>query len=357
MKTRRWNTQNLGTGFLYFYIHFVAEVICFYTLNTYIESPPVTWLILLAYDMLAFVPQSVIGYISDKRPKIPLTLFGLPLLAAAMILQHHTELTFVSLILLCLGNAVIHVNGAEVTLRTANGSLSHSAIFVSGGSFGVITGKLLGAAGTPYWLLLFLIVSAVPFAILAQMYLKDVPAASEPCRAFRYNNPKVNKYIVILLALAVVITRSFMAYGIPTSWLKTKPQTVLLFVFMGVGKALGGVLSDLFGIKKTALSSILLALPLLLFGDKHMYVSLFGILLFSMTMSVTLAILVSVLPKSPGLAFGLTTIGLFLGALPVFFFRIRSIALNTVLLSALTVACFACLFISLRKDDRNGKPD
>ncbi len=357
MKAMRWNTRNIGTGLLYFYIHFVTEVICFYTLNNYIESPPITWLLLYAYDMLAFVPQAVIGYFSDKFPKVPLALLGLPLLAAAMILQNHTQLTFLSLILLCLGNAVIHVNGAEVTLRTSNGSLSHSAIFVSGGSFGVITGKLLSSAGAPYWLLLFLIVSAVPFTILAQMYLKDPTAQGEPCRAFGYHNPNANKYLVILLALVVVITRGFMAYGIPTSWLKTTVQTVLLYVFMGVGKALGGILSDLFGMKKVALTSILLALPLLLFGDRHMYVSLVGILLFSMTMSVTLGILVSVLPKSPGLAFGLTTIGLFLGSLPVFFFRIRSVALNTAVLFVLTAVCAACLFISIRKDVRDGKPD
>ena len=43
-----------------------------------------------------------------------------------------------------------------------------------------------------------------------------------------------------------------------------------------------------------------------------MIVSLIGVAMFSMTMSITLAILVSVLKKKPGLAFGLTTIGLWL---------------------------------------------
>ena len=47
----------------------------------------------------------------------------------------------VGLIILCLGNACIHVRGAEITLNNSYGKLSHSAIFVAGGSFGVITGK------------------------------------------------------------------------------------------------------------------------------------------------------------------------------------------------------------------------
>ena len=43
-----------------------------------------------------------------------------------------------------------------------------------------------------------------------------------------------------------------MGYGIPTSWNKSTFEMILLFSFMGVGKALGGILSDKFGIKNIA---------------------------------------------------------------------------------------------------------
>ena len=59
--------------------------------------------------------------------------------------------------------------------------------------------------------------------------------------------------------------------------------------------------------------TILLALPFLLFGDRYMLISLIGVMFFSMTMSVTLAVLVSVLPDAPGLAFGLTASALWPG--------------------------------------------
>ena len=267
MKTASFNTKNLGTGFLYFYIHFVTEVACFFALARYTESAPVAWLVSFTFDMLAFVPQSIFGYISDKIKRVSFGLAGLILLAAALVLQEYTPWTFISLVVLCIGNAFTHVNGAEVTLRTSNGSLSHSAIFVSGGSFGVVSGKLLGAAGAPYWLVMILIATAIPFAILAQMYLKEGEFYdSVPCRAFRYNNPKINKYLVILFSVIVVIVRGYMAYGIPISWKKSTLQTVILFSFMGIGKALGGILADLFGVKKVALGSIALALPFLLFN-------------------------------------------------------------------------------------------
>ena len=351
---KKFNTGNLGSGFIYFYIHFVTEVICFFALGRYFEGEPTMWLIILAYDLLAFAPQSVIGYINDRFPRFSFGIAGLLLLAAALVLQNTVSSPFVSLVPLCIGNAFVHVNGAEVTLRASNGSLSHSAIFVSGGSFGVVSGKLLAATDVPYWLLLFLIVSAIPFAVLGQTYVKDA-APSDRYEAFDYHRKGLNKYVVIILSVLVVIVRGYMAYGIPISWRKTTLQTIILFVFMGIGKALGGVLADIFGVKKVAMLSILLALPLLMFGDNNMFVSLFGVLLFSMTMSISLAVIVSVLKRSPGLAFGLTTIGLFLGSLPTFFVKIRNTTANCVMLSVLTAVCLICLFVSIRKEAGVGK--
>ena len=111
----------------------------------------------------------------------------------------------------------------------------------------------------------------------------------------------------------------------------------------------------MFGVKKTAVASLLLALPFLLFGDNNMYVSLLGVMFFSMTMSVTLAVIVSVLPKAPGLAFGFTTIGLFLGAAPVFFVKITGFLPNCVILTVMTAVCVVCMMISVRKDERHGQ--
>ena len=352
MTIRRMNTKYLGAGFLYFYIHFVTELVCFYVLTAYVESPPIMWLIAFTYDMLAFAPQSLIGYLADKRKNIPFGLIGLCMLAAALILREIGFSTFIPLIVLCFGNACTHVAGAEITLRVSNGSLTHSAVFVSGGSFGVVAGKLMASAGWPVWPLLMMIASAIPFDILARMDLKDaVSDGDQPCEAFRYHDYRRSKYIVILLAVTVVAVRGYMAYGIPISWRKTTLQTVLLFSFMGIGKALGGVLSDIFGVRKTAVFSLLIALPLMLFGDNNMYISLLGVTFFSMTMAVTLAVLVSVLPRAPGLAFGFTTIGLFLGALPVFFVKVTGFWQNCVMLSVMTALCVACMYFTIRKDE------
>ena len=121
---------------------------------------------------------------------------------------------------------------------------------------------------------------------------------------------------------------------------------------MGVGKAMGGILSDAFGIRKIAVISTIFAIPFLLLGENHMIVSLIGVMFFSMTMSITLALIVSALPGSPGLAFGFTTTGLFLGTAPIFFIRFTSVLSNCIVISVLTVICLAAMQIIIRKDEK-----
>ena len=340
--------KSTGVGFLYFYIHLVTEVICFFMLKRYIGDSIGLYLIALAYDMLAFVPQGVIGHFADRHLRFPLSIVGLGLMAAALVLYNVGSLTVASLVLLCLGNCCTHVNGAEVTLRTSGGRLSPAAIFVSGGSFGVISGKLLGATLMPWWLLLILAASAIPFAYLAGMYLPDEkdtenPSELQKCIGFDHYTKRLGG-IVVVLAVAVVAFRGFIGYGIPSSWNKTVWQNVLLYVSMGVGKALGGILSDFIGMRRTAVLSSLLCLPFLLFGDRIMIVSLIGVMLFSMTMSITLALLVSAMPHEPGLAFGLTTLGLFIGTVPVFFVKFASLLSGGIVISAAVLLCAAALY-------------
>lgn len=347
--------KNIGSGYLYFYIHFVTEVICFFVMSSIIGDSVFLWLAPFIYDALAFVPQALIGYISDKYPKINIGIIGTMLLTIGLLTFFLNLLPgdYTEIIIMCIGNCCIHVNGAEVTLRSSNGKLSHSAIFVSGGSFGVITGKLLAKSAISFWIIGIFGLTMIPFILLAEYYRKGCNE-KESCKNFNYHNDKIKPGIIIFLATLIVIVRGYMGYGIPTSWNKTTFQTIMLFCTMGLGKALGGVLSDALGIKKVAIISMILSLPFLLIGDAHMLISLIGVLLFSMTMSITLAILVSVLKESPGLAFGYTTIGLFLGTVPIFFFKITDKLINYSMIILLTIMCVIIASVIIRKSDNHG---
>ena len=275
-------------------------------------------------------------------------LIGVILLVIAYLIYGLTNLPiFVSLILLCLGNAFLHVAGAEDTLRSSEGKLSPAAIFVSGGSFGVVTGRLLARTSLNPLILIPVILTIIPFVLLSKTYITKDSNTNN----FNYVKENINSGLVILVAVLVVIIRGYMGYGIPTSWNKTTLQLIIFFFIMGLGKALGGILSDLLGIRKVAIISCLAAIPFLCFGDNNMFISLIGVMFFSMTMSITLAILVSKLKKTPGLAFGLTTIGLFLGTAPIFFIKVNMIA-NIIIIIVASILCALTLGYILKEDNK-----
>jgi hypothetical protein len=339
--------KGLKTGYLYFYIHFIVEIVCFFYLSRVTNNSMVVWLIPFIYDGLAFVPQSLIGFIADKYPKINTGYIGVLLLVCAYLIYSLTNISiYISLIILCFGNALLHVAGAEVTLKSSKGKLSPAALFVSGGSFGVVTGRLLARTSINPLVLLIPILSMIPFIMLANTYIDH----KSNTKNFNYVDKRLNPILVILIAVFVVIIRGYMGYGIPTSWNKTTLQLVIFFFTMGIGKALGGILSDIIGIKKVAVLSTLLAIPFLCFGDHIMIISLIGVMFFSMTMAITLGILVSVLKETPGLAFGLTTIGLFLGTAPIFFIKLN-MTYNIIFIIILSIVCSMLLGYVLKGDD------
>lgn len=344
--------KNMGAGYAYFYIHFVTEVCCFYALSSLKGLSFLLWFTPLLYDFLAFVPQGLIGRFADKYPKFKPSLFGTGIIVAGLLIFAFTDIPYLPVAVIAIGNAFIHINGAEVTLRVSGGKLSQVAVFVAGGSFGVVTGKILGRQCISVWLIIAAALTMIPYILFAEKYDKE-----QVLTEYNYINPKPAPAVIVLCATLIVAVRGFMGYGIPTSWNKTILETVALYVAMGIGKAMGGILSDAIGMKKTAYISILCAIPFLIFGDKVMAVSLIGVCLFSMTMPVTLGLLVSVLKEKPGVAFGYTTLGLFMGTLPIFFFKLDNLKVNCIMIVSMSVLCFVLSKLIIRGGENDSAGD
>lgn len=328
-----------AVGGVFSAVHFLVELTTFYILYSYFDSK-VFLLLPLVYDFFAFVPQGVFGALNDVGVKINFSLAGAALMAASLVCVNFGVSPYVVIALLSLGNAMVHVHAAEATLRVSQGKMAPSALFVAGGSFGLIAGRIMGMNHVSfiYVLILHSLIFVLTFFTPKISELLDKKAVK-----FDYANTSVKVPVLISLATAVVAVRAFMGYGIPTSWNKTLLQTVLLFCFMGVGKALGGVLIDKVGIRKTAFISTVVALPFLLCGDQLMMVSLIGVMFFSMTMAVTLALIVSAIPEYPGIAFGFTTIGLFIGSAVSFYLRFDSFFANAAAVFILTAVSVVIL--------------
>jgi len=113
-----------------------------------------------------------------------------------------------------------------------------------------------------------------------------------------------------------------------------------------LGKAGGGWLADRFGARRIGVGSLLVSLPLLVFGIPYPAVSVAGILAFNMSMSITLCAIFSELPDHPGLSFGLTTLALVAGTLPTGFFALPAAFAQPMLFACILLSSL-CLFFAV----------
>ena len=326
-------------GVLYCLIHFCLEVVSFYVVTSYIHCE-IIWVLAFLYDFLAFVPQGVFGYFADTGRKGNPALIGAGMTMAALLLMRWGAVPVAVVTVVAVGNCLVHIQGAETTLCSSEGRIAPGAVFVSGGSFGVVTGRMVAGFVPVLPIMALNLIMIVLIIFSGKLKKGEEPSGKTE---YRFAKAGIKPEVVVLLATGVVAIRSFMGFAIPTGWKETTAHTVFLYCAMGIGKAAGGILTDRIGARKTALISTMGALPFLILGDHIMGISLIGILLFSMTMAVTLGLVVSALWSFPGVAFGFTTIGLFLGALPTFFYRLESSFVESVVLVILTAVSMIVL--------------
>lgn len=341
MKT---DTRRLSAA--YFLVHFSVEYVCFSLIFRYLRMPGFTaFYATLLFDMIAFLPQGLIGAWNRRCRRLNIGLIGVALMAAATLLFILEVALYPAVILLALGNAFLHEAGAIATTAVSGGKLAPGAIFVSGGSFGLILGQTWGGTALPLWpLWLALAFIAVLVTVTNPVWLRE--DAEYP--KFDLVRREAGFEAVLIISFIVVAVRSFVGYAIPISWKKELWQAFLLFFIMGAGKAAGGILADRFGARPVGVGSTLLCIPFLLFGKDTMVVSVFGVFLFSMTMSITFGMLLSIIEDNPGLAFGVTTAGLAVGILPVFIFGSFSFVVNCILVVSLSLLCAAGLYFTLK---------
>ena len=332
------------TGISYFIVHACVEMICFYVLRRHYPLF-VIGTVAFFYDFFAFVPQGLIGNFIIKHKKIPFETIGhvLLLLSVFMVPFDATVIHYGGFLSMAIGNAILHECGAIATVADSEGKIFPAALFVSGGSFGLVIGGTLGTLGVTQWILVIPFVLSEACALYSR---KSVREKSYP--RFHCTNDKYTPAVILLVAFLVTTVRSYLGYAIPISWNKEVWQSFLLFFIMGFGKAIGGYFADRLGARKTAVFATLASIPFLVFGDELMVVSVIGVCLFSMTMSITFEMCLSVLPGNPGLAFGVTTAALFFGLTPPFFFGFGLLT-NAILIIVFSLLCCFLLRKTLKE--------
>jgi FSR family fosmidomycin resistance protein-like MFS transporter len=334
----------------YAFAHFCVDFTCFYILfhgfkdsTDSLESLAIGF---LAYNAIAFGFQPIIGFLFDSNSRIPVGILGCALVSAGMLAL---SLPWLALVLCAFGNACFHIGGGIDSLRHADGKMARSGIFVSTGALGVVFGTMAGkSAIAASWLPFLLMTGSI---VLLLLFTRETGPVS-PCTFDTASD--LPFAIVTALALASVVIRAFAGGLIPMAWRTGAFLLLLPGIGACAGKALGGILGDRFGAKSVGVTALLLSIPFLAFGNQNVFFSVSGILLFNMTMPITLCVVASRFPRNPGLAFGLTTLALLCGTMPAYFLLLpRSVAISVLIALVLLSAIFAYLSTKNSKGERS----
>lgn len=288
--------------------------------------------IFLIYNVVAFALQPLAGLLVDRGWSARgAAIAGACATTAAVALSLAPGMLMAAVLLAGLGNATFHAGGGVASLRMTPGRAFAPGIFVAPGAAGLAAGGLLGKLGGPVW------VTAAVLGVLAAVLalLPDVEAAGggltaeEPLAATgapgtaAAESPAligVGGWAVegaVLLVLAVVALRSYTGLAIALPWKSSLGLLAALTAAVVLGKALGGVLADRFGFARVGVGALVASAPLLMVAPSAPAAGIAGMLLFNMTMPVTLVAVARTLPENQGFAFGLASLALAVGAFPV----------------------------------------
>lgn len=273
----------------------------------------VAWV--LTYDLVAFGLQPLIGWVQDRwaSPRTGMVA-GLLLTGASIGCAHAadagTPAVVLAVVLAGLGNAAFHLGAGACVLRQGLNHATPAGLFVAPGALGLGVGVWYGGTPSagPLWLVLLPVLLAVPLVVRTEV--PDLAAATTGLPRLA-REACIGAMGLLLLSIGIrALVGGTAGRGYSGTWLLVGVPVVAF-----AGKALGGVLADRYGWTRTSVTALVVAAPVLALTWPHPVVLLAGLLVFQLTMPVTLVAVVRLVPTRIATGFGLTCLALVLGAL------------------------------------------
>lgn len=298
---------------MYSLAHFFVDMCCAFMMMRFVRGGYGESFLL--YNFCAFALQMPIGIILDKfggGHRAAATGCGLIFLSYFGALG---ELLTPAAICAGVGNALFHAGGGVYVLDKYDSS-GALGVFVSPGAIGLYLGTVWGKGDELSYIFPMLIMAFAAVFIFASPYIfrsdSKEGAAAENFFSFKTSAPL---FTAAMLFFAVVVIRSLGGFALSFSWKITPMAAFAAVLVTAGGKALGGFASDFFGKEKAAAVSMLGAALLYFFSDNIIF-GLLAILLFNMSMPITLRAAADIFKGGRGFSFGLLTFALFLGYVP-----------------------------------------
>ena len=284
------------------------------------------------YNFFAFAFQLPLGIIADKINKNALvSAAGCFIIIIAYFLNMFGILACV---IAGIGNALFHLGGGIDTLNIAKGKASLPGIYVATGAFGLFIGMKCWYLGLNKFYIMGIVLAICGIALIwLYKMAKGKFDINNEIPEFEYITKK--EQIIMYAILIVICIRGYYSLTLNFDWKTNFTIGLITVIAVVLGKMLGGIIGDKVGFKKTTTVSLILSAILFIFAFDNMICGIIAILLFNMTMPITLIVLSNTFNKNKGMAFGMTTFALFIGTIPpllgydTFFFDPVSLCLIT----------------------------
>ena len=333
---------------IYSVVHFIVDLSCaILVTNLLIQKMGQNanlFIAILIYNFFAFAMQFPIGIIADKVNKNAIcSAIGCLLVAIAFGFSNYG---IISCTIAGIGNAMFHIGGGIDVLNISNKKATLSGIFVSTGAMGIFLGSKSATIGFDkfYIVIFILLLSAV---LLAWLYSK----IKNRIKNEEFIIPKLNtnaKVSIICLILTVCI-RSYVGLILAFEWKNNFALALVSILAVVFGKMLGGIIGDKISFEKISIVSLAVSAICFIFAFNNPFLGILAMLFFNMTMPITLTALSNILNNNKGMAFGLLTLALFMGAIPKFF-GIGTVTMFTPIgLCFITIISIIVLVIGIKK--------
>lgn len=294
------------TGFAHFTVDFACTALLA-SLSHRVSMLQLTAYAIL-YNGLAFAFQLPVGAFGDlKDLKRLLAGAGCLLVAAGSLFSAPV----VMCLLIGLGNACFHVGGGREVLQRSGGNPAAVGKFVAPGAVGIFFGPRLSAIS---WLTHALLPGTLVLMGVWLLISRRQDGTQQAISPLPLSRGRLAG--VIGCMFFTVLLRSYMGTVLAYPFLSKASLAFLFTVSIFLGKFLGGVLSQRFGLLPFAAAGQVSAAILFVLSVRLPVLAYPAIFLFNTTMAVTATQLYRCLPQYPGTMFGLTTFALYLGVLP-----------------------------------------
>ncbi len=273
------------------------------------------------------ISVGAMGLISVFADKVESKHTGVRLSVLLTVLGYFLPTQFgidLKVVLLGLGSAVFNSFASSSILSRSNGKSRDIALLIGAQSIGIALSSFAGFFG--HLLAPLLMILAIP----SDKYKMDVESQEKATESLPFS-----PLPLLLLPLSyLLISYEFSSFIFPWNiWHKTQLE---LLLFIGLGRAVGGFISDRLGRVITVAASACSGTALIYFCADDKRLSLLGLFLLSMPLAPILTAFTRLMPNRPAFSFAIMSASAYLGQVLWGFIGFKVISM--LLISAVVIA-------------------